>query len=422
MRLHATLPHWRTVAAAVWATMASARSEIEIEGYDILGFLGKGAYGEVFSVRDKTTLVVKAAKAVPRSANFWVRPWETDQRRTELLEEEVGILFRLSEIPHRNVVPLHNYVSEPGSPYIFLVMPLLQHGNLLDAAVRLNRPTFLEAEVMHMLKQLADGLAFMHGRSVVHRDLKMENVLVADVFEERPHFYHVIKLADFGFSKVFGDAPYQDSRNVGTELYKSPERTLAPAQDMWSLGVLLLVMLMGKAGERPFLHARRKSQQADLDALADALPDNQYLRMVVRGLLQLLPEHRMSHPALQRILAQHAMPELTNMRPQPFPARPGLMGTGLADAERAARESARRERQLQEENDAILAQHLQDEEREAGQATRRGRPHANPTTDRIVATVNSVIRGISLGERVVRHVSRHIRDTRSQPYRSGVHA
>lgn len=412
--------------------MASARSEIQLEGYTIGRLLGAGAFGEVYAVENRITGKVHAAKKVPC------------QRPTRLLQEEIDILLRVSEghpnLGHRPSIRSEEKKGHPNllqilafhhsSTHLWFLTDLMKHGNLEDAAGRLNRRVFKPAEATHIMLQLASGLRFMHEHRdrIVHRDLKMQNVLVDEVFEKAPHFYPEVKIADFGLSKVMAtcDASFEvTSRVVGTPLYKPPEPELSPAQDLWSLGVLLFVMLMGRersAGRGMFYRVkedwqanpdysertRGSPQQAKFDALADSLPDNQSLRDAVRGLLKLYPRDRIALPDLETTLSQqYARPDLANMRqllcPREFEQHDAIVA-----------------QRLQEEYDAIAAQHLQASHRRAGLAAQ---PSRRRTIPRAAVQIRGDMRGIAsfvrdvrdiaqVGERVVRCLA----DPRSRPY------
>ena len=99
-----------------------------------------------------------------------------------------------------------------------------------------------EDQAKLIFRQIAEGVAYLHGEKIVHRDLKLENILISDD--------KIIKIIDFGFStSVKGDKKLQFS--CGTPHYMSPELAqkkdyLGPPADIWALGVLLFIMLTGK--------------------------------------------------------------------------------------------------------------------------------------------------------------------------------
>ena len=107
-----------------------------------------------------------------------------------------------------------------------------------------------EDEARYLFRQLVGAVDFMHRNHVAHRDLKLDNTLLTE--HNPPH----IKLCDFGFARGWGE----DSKFttvIGTPDYMSPQITAAKMQqgktsydgtkaDIWAMGVLLCVCLIGK--------------------------------------------------------------------------------------------------------------------------------------------------------------------------------
>ena len=109
---------------------------------------------------------------------------------------------------------------------------------------------FSEPEAAHLTRQVLEGVHYLHAKGIVHRDLKLENILLD---EANPGM--AIKIADFGLSKVF--SPSTTLQTVcGSPLYMAPELltveqsgNYSPAVDVWSVGVILFILL---AGYSPF--------------------------------------------------------------------------------------------------------------------------------------------------------------------------
>lgn len=102
------------------------------------------------------------------------------------------------------------------------------------------------------MKDLFEGLAYLHKHNIVHRDIKPDNILCER--RERPYG---CKLADFGLSNFFEESSLDRKNNdqvlsssVGTPLYVAPEiskkKPYGPPVDMWSCGVIMHLMLSGK--------------------------------------------------------------------------------------------------------------------------------------------------------------------------------
>lgn len=109
---------------------------------------------------------------------------------------------------------------------------------------------FSEPQAAYLVKQVLSGVAYLHSKGIVHRDLKLENLLLHGELPKA-----VVKIADFGLSKVFSSNATL-STVCGSPLYMAPELLMldqksaySPAVDIWSVGVILFILL---AGYSPF--------------------------------------------------------------------------------------------------------------------------------------------------------------------------
>jgi len=100
-----------------------------------------------------------------------------------------------------------------------------------------------EREIKPFLKQMLDGLNYMHVRSVVHRDMKPQNLLITSDLK--------LKLADFGLARVEGIPVKKYSHEAVTLWYRSPDVILGSsnyglAVDFWSVGCIFAEMALGQ--------------------------------------------------------------------------------------------------------------------------------------------------------------------------------
>lgn len=159
-------------------------------------------------------------------------------------------------------------------------------GNL-RALVPPDRPSLYPALVTEIVVQLAAGLARLHGAGIVHRDLKLENVLVAETAPLR------LVITDFGLSKAIEQSVVfaSSSRTLAYAAPESLSGQVSPARDWWSLGMIVRELLTGRP---PFLGM---SETAVVDHLATRPIDNDdladpRLRLLCRGLLTRDPRRR----------------------------------------------------------------------------------------------------------------------------------
>lgn len=131
------------------------------------------------------------------------------------------------------------------APFQFLVvMELIVGGSLRELLSRQPSPGLGEVMSRDMFKQICEGLHFCHVRNVVHRDLKLENILLESATG-------LVKIIDFGFSLQLRSADQRLKVFCGTPSYMAPELVMGKeysgfCTDMWALGVVLYGMLVGR--------------------------------------------------------------------------------------------------------------------------------------------------------------------------------
>jgi len=218
------------------------------DDYDMLEPLGKGAFSVVHKCVELATGNLYAVKVIDIRP-FRLRP-NFDERR---MLREVKIL---RQIDHPNVIKLHEVYQE--NDVFMLVMEYCEGTELFDAIIRRGR--FAEDDAKDVLAQIADALASLHSHFIAHRDVKPENIQLLPAVDGEPA---VVKLLDFGLSKVIDSEVGSEARTmVGTPCYIAPEietlkerrktdgtATYGIEVDCWSLGCVLLVMLVARFPE-----------------------------------------------------------------------------------------------------------------------------------------------------------------------------
>ena len=216
--------------------------------YEIREAIGAGGMGEVFRAHDTKLDRDVAIKVLPSDV-------ADDLNRRARFEREAKSVAALN---HENIVTIHAIGEEDGVH--FLAMELVE-GETLDR--RIPEGGLQTDELLALAIPITSALTAAHAKGIVHRDLKPANVMVTDEGK--------VKVLDFGLAKLVhsDDEPLEpvgeDSVTatmtlqtragtvVGTMPYMSPEqlsgRTVGPASDLFSLGVMLYEMATGK---RPF--------------------------------------------------------------------------------------------------------------------------------------------------------------------------
>jgi Tol biopolymer transport system component len=210
--------------------------------YEIVEKLGSGGMGEVYRARDTELRRDVALKVLRREV-------ASDPERLKRFQREARAVAALN---HPNVVTIHSVEEADGIP--FIVMERVEGTTLRHRIPQGGMPLL---ELFDLAIPVADALAAAHEKSITHRDLKPDNVMVDAKGR--------VKVLDFGLAKV-GDvsaaghdantetAPLtEDGQVMGTVPYMSPEqlkgRPADACSDLFSFGVILYEMA---AGHRPF--------------------------------------------------------------------------------------------------------------------------------------------------------------------------
>ncbi len=196
--------------------------------YQITGIVGRGGMSTVYRAQQTSIGRDVAIKLIDRAA--------TDADFVARFRREVQIIASLE---HIHILPIYDYGQEEGS--LYLVMRYLDGGSL---AGRIRQKPLDLIEIERLIRQIAEALDYAHGRDVIHRDLKAENVLL----DLQGNAY----LADFGIARHTAEqhSLTQEGIAVGTPSHMPPEQwqgaTVDHRADMYALGVMLYELLTGK--------------------------------------------------------------------------------------------------------------------------------------------------------------------------------
>ena len=198
--------------------------------YRILEQLGQGGMATVYkgyhAALDRYVAIKVLHPAFLQDPNFQAR-----------FQREAKVVARLE---HPNIVPIYDYAEHAGQPY--LVMKFIE-GSTLKA--RLGQGPLGKDEGLNIVEASGGALAYAHKRGVLHRDIKPSNILLAPD--------SAIYLADFGLARMAqaGESTLSNDMMLGTPQYISPEqargeRNLDEGTDIYSFGVVLYEMVVGK--------------------------------------------------------------------------------------------------------------------------------------------------------------------------------
>ena len=227
-----------------------------IEDLTLLKCIGKGAFGEVYLTSKIGTKEKFATKKIDKKF--------IKEKKKKYLDNEIKIL---NEISHENIIKLFE-VKETYNSY-YLVMELCTGGSLFDCLdeyqKKYNQP-FSEEIVQYLMKQIVSAIKYIHNKNIIHRDLKLENILVNFNSEEDKKNINMlkskIKLIDFGFARYLSNSDLAFSI-LGSPLNMDPgilevynklkkmeyynKYGYDEKADIWSLGSICYEMIIGKS-------------------------------------------------------------------------------------------------------------------------------------------------------------------------------
>ncbi|KAG5724526.1 Serine/threonine-protein kinase MARK2 [Termitomyces sp. T112] len=192
-----------------------------VGNYTLGKVVGEGAYGKVRMGTHRLTSTRVAIKQIPKAMS------------ASLTRE----IHHHRQLHHPHVTQMYEVIATES--YIWIVTELCSGGELFDYLVEKGRLS--EEETRLIFGQLCLAVAYLHERGIVHRDLKLENVLL----DERCR----VKLGDFGFTREYEKGSFMETF-CGTTGYASPEmlegkKYQGPEVDVWSLGIILYCLLTG---------------------------------------------------------------------------------------------------------------------------------------------------------------------------------
>ncbi|KAL6557406.1 hypothetical protein OROMI_017756 [Orobanche minor] len=198
---------------------------VSIYDYECLDRIGHGTYGTVFrALHTKTGQIVAVKKELHGLS------------KSSLMEIDI-----LRSLDHHPSIVGYKQVAVDDHDGVYAVMEYVEY----DLQKYLKRPRLLTLpEVKRLMKELLEGVKFLHENRVMHRDLKPSNVLISTEGN--------LKICDFGMSRQFPSMPDSTcTAIVGTLWYRAPElllgeHTYSSAVDMWSVGCIMAEFFLGQ--------------------------------------------------------------------------------------------------------------------------------------------------------------------------------
>ncbi|RKO93261.1 kinase-like domain-containing protein [Blyttiomyces helicus] len=243
--------------------------------YRYLRLLGYGSFGRVHLAEHTITGAQIAIKVIQK-----MKLTSASDRANIELECKISQI-----LSHPHIVEIYDVFET--EEQIFICMEKVDGGELHDLVLRSPAKRFTESDARPIFREILSAVQYLHKNSVVHRDLKMQNIML----DNDGH----AKLIDFGIAGFF-DRTELLQVYAGTVKCSAPEILMGkpyvgPAVDMWSLGVLLYGMVLGQL---PFEHEKEAMVYDRIINARFSFPSKVSLgfRRLLQGLLVVDPKKR----------------------------------------------------------------------------------------------------------------------------------
>ena len=297
---------------------------MQIEDFSLGQCIGKGAFGEVYLTTRIGYNKLYATKKIPKKLV------ETPSIKKHLVDE----LEILKTLDHKNIIKLETIKQSENNYYI--ITDYYNGGGLYDILKKYKiiygRP-FPENVVQHLMRQIIDAVVYLHQRKIIHRDLKLENLLINYESEEDKNNLNLlkaeVKIIDFGFATRLNGSNLRYSI-LGSPINMDPilltklnNKNISyligydEKADIWSLGTVCYEMATGEMVFK-VQDINQLLQRVELGIYHIPTNLSQELVSFLEGMLQYLGQDRLSaielssHPFLTKDVSEFTKIDITN--------------------------------------------------------------------------------------------------------------
>ena len=223
-----------------------------VEGkiYKLFKLLGSGSFGEVYLTEKEGFPELFATKVINLNKN-------TSKKLLKYLNYELSIMKELNN--HPNIIRFYDTFNSPHHCYV--VMEYCNGGSLSDCLKKYGKP-FPQEIIQYFMRQIVNGLKYIHSKRIIHRDIKMDNILIKYKNKEDLQNFRLlkseIKIIDFGLATKLGPDGYAYTF-IGSPINMDPHilegynedgkfeklQKYNEKADIWSLGTICYQMLTG---------------------------------------------------------------------------------------------------------------------------------------------------------------------------------
>jgi len=282
----------------------------KIGKYDLGDLIDRGTFSKVYHCTESGEQKTKTQLAIKMT--------EIKQAKKISFREEADLLRTLD---HPHIVKLVEVFET--ADYFCIVQELLSGGPLFDKLIETGDLGLDEDYTRIIFRQIVSALTYLHDLKIIHRDLKLENVVFTNGKQQE------IKLVDFGLSCKIPDGTLLNLQ-CGTPMYVAPEvlhlQGYNQSVDLWSLGVVLFCML---CGQPPFDQRKHKTIESFLEVIKKGeykIPEDSQQKLspeaidLIKQLLQMDTKKRITlqevqtHPWVTAKILEHKLE--TTAKPQ----------------------------------------------------------------------------------------------------------
>ena len=295
-----------------------------VDDFSLIKCIGKGAFGQVYLTTKNGSNKLYATKIIPK------KKVDSSSIKKHLLDE-IEILKTLN---HKNIIKFEAIKQNNDNYYI--ICEYYNGGGLYDILkqykIIYGKP-FPEIIVQHLMRQIIDAVIYLHQRKIIHRDLKLENLLINYETEEDKNNLNLlnaqVKIIDFGFATHL-DGSHLRYSILGSPINMDPilltklnNQNLSyligydEKADIWSLGTVCYEMVTGEM-LFPVLNVNQLVQRVEIGIYHIPTNLSQELVSFLNGMLQYLGKDRLSaielssHPFLSKNVNEFSRIDLSN--------------------------------------------------------------------------------------------------------------
>ena len=267
---------------------------VKVGDYTLREKIGSGSYGDIFLAKKNNSF-------------YAVKKMEKDVEKNHYFMNEI---INIKKLDHPNIIKYIDCLSSKDNFY--LIMEYCNGGDLSDALVKYQNEKqegFPQEIVQYLMKQIINGVNYLHKNNIIHRDIKPGNFVINFPSKEDKNNFNLlkaeVKIIDFGFSCINGKDGAFFSK-LGSWSYMDPFLLnvddlfcFGQKADIWSLGILCYKLLIGRV---PFYNESELLMQQLLKIGTYRVPISLSKEAIsfINGMLQYQPSKRLSCEELSK--------------------------------------------------------------------------------------------------------------------------